>query len=220
MIVTIDGPAGAGKSTIAKMLASELGFDYLDTGAMYRAVALAGLRNGVHWEKPDELASLAERLPIRVQSGRTFLGEEDVSKAVRTENVTEKTRFSANNPAIRVLMARRQQELARGKNIVTEGRDQGTAVFPDAECKIYLTATPEERAKRRVLEYQKQGETAAYDEILQKINQRDRSDMNREIGPLCEPIDAIHVETDNLSINDVVKRLVEIVNERAAKNAF
>jgi cytidylate kinase len=214
VIITIDGPAGAGKSTVAKNLAVELGFDYLDTGAMYRAVALAGLRNDIHWENSNELTALAEQLPIHVQSGRTFLGDEDVSEAVRSVEVTEKTWFSANNPAIRALMVRCQQEQARGKNIVTEGRDQGTAVFPDAECKIYLTATPEERVKRRVSEYQKRGETANYDEILRQINQRDTSDMNRKVGPLCEPINAIHIETDNMSIDDVVGTLVKIVKSR------
>jgi len=211
MIVTIDGPAGAGKSTVAKMLAAKLGFDYLDTGAMYRAAALAGLRHKICWEKPEDLVALTQKLQIHSQSGRTFLGDEDVTDLVRSAEVTDKTRFAANNPAIRALMVKRQQELAHGKNIVTEGRDQGTAVFPDAKCKIYLTATPEERAKRRVLEFQKRGETSDYTEILQQINNRDASDMHREVGPLREPPDAFHVITDGMTIDDVVNRLAEIV---------
>ena len=150
MIITIDGPAGAGKSTVAKRLAALLGFDYLDTGAMYRAVALFGLRKNVNWDKPAELVAIAEQMRLHVESGRTFVDGEDVSDAVRSANVTEKTRFAANHPTIRAIMVRWQLNATQGKNIVTEGRDQGTAVFPDAVCKIYLTATPEERARRRV----------------------------------------------------------------------
>ena len=136
MIITIDGPAGAGKSTVAKQLAATLGFDYLDTGAMYRAVAHCGIRKNVDWDKPDALVALAGQMQICVESGRTFVDGEDVSDAVRSAEVTEKTRFAANNPAIREIMVRRQQQIAQeknaqAKNIVTEGRDQGTAVFPD-----------------------------------------------------------------------------------------
>ncbi len=211
MIITIDGPAGAGKSTVAKQLAATLGFDYLDTGAMYRAVALRGLRGNVDWAKPDELVAIAERMQIRVEHGRTLVDGEDVSDAVRSVDVTEKTRFSANNPAIRAIMVRWQQAVARDKNIVTEGRDQGTAVFPDAECKIYLTATPEERARRRMQEFEQRGEQADCDEILRQINRRDADDMAREVGPLCEPADAVRVVTDGMTIDQVVAKLGEIV---------
>ena len=211
MIITIDGPAGAGKSTVAKRLAAMLGFDYLDTGAMYRAVALCGLRNRVHWDNPAELAAVAEQMQLRIESGQTFVDGEEVSDAIRSADVTEKTRFAANNPAIRAMMVRRQQQAARGKNIVTEGRDQGTAVFPDAQCKIYLTATPEERARRRVREYGQRGVPADYAEILRQINQRDAGDMAREVGPLCEPADAIRVVTDGMTIDQVVAQLAGIV---------
>ncbi|MCL2117392.1 MAG: (d)CMP kinase [Planctomycetaceae bacterium] len=211
MIITIDGPAGAGKSTVAKQLAAMLGFDYLDTGAMYRAVALCGLRNRVHWDNPAELAAVAEQMQLRIESGQTFVDGEEVSDAIRSADVTEKTRFAANNPAIRAMMVRRQQQAARGKNIVTEGRDQGTAVFPDAQCKIYLTATPEERARRRVREYGQRGVPADYAEILRQINQRDAGDMAREVGPLCEPADAIRVVTDGMTIDQVVAQLAGIV---------
>lgn len=216
MIITIDGPAGAGKSTVAKQLAATLGFDYLDTGAMYRAVALCGIRKNVDWDKPDALVALAGQMQIRVESGRTFVNDEDVSDAVRSAEVTEKTRFAANNPAIREILVRRQQQIAQEKNaqaksIVTEGRDQGTAVFPDAECKIYLTATPEERARRRMQEFEQRGETVDYGEILRQINSRDTSDMSREVGPLCEPPDASRLVTDGMSIDQVVAKLVAIV---------
>ena len=215
MIITIDGPAGAGKSTVAKRLAAMLGFDYLDTGAMYRAVAFCGLRENVNWDKPDDLVAIAERMQIYVESGHTFVDGEDVSDAVRSADVTEKTRFAADNPAIRAIMVRWQQEAARGKSTVTEGRDQGTVVFPDAECKIYLTASPEERARRRVQEYEQRGEKADYNEILQRINRRDAEDMAREIGPLCESADAIRVVTDGMTIDQVVAKLVAIVESRS-----
>ena len=211
MIITIDGPAGAGKSTVAKQLAATLGFDYLDTGAMYRAVALCGIRKNVDWDKPAELVAIAEQMQICVETGRTFVDGEDVSDAVRSAEVTEKTRFAANNPAIRAIMVRWQQQVAEEKNIVTEGRDQGTAVFPDAECKIYLTATPEERARRRMSEFEQRGEKTDYGEILQQINSRDASDMAREVGPLCEPPDATRIVTNGMTIEQVVAKLVALV---------
>lgn len=218
MIITIDGPAGAGKSTVAKRLAATLGFDDLDTGAMYRAVALCGIRKKVDWNDPVALVAIAERMHIRVETGRTFVDDEDVSDAVRSTEVTEKTRFAAGNPDVRAIMVRRQRQIAQektssGKGVVTEGRDQGTAVFPDAECKIYLVATPEERAKRRRQEFEQRGETVDYDEILRQINRRDASDMAREVGPLREPHDAIRVVTDGMTVDQVVARLVKIVKE-------
>ena len=219
MIITVDGPAGAGKSTVAKQLAATLGFDYLDTGAMYRAVALCGICKNVDWDKPAELVAIAEQMQIRVETGRTFVDGEDVSDAVRSAEVTEKTRFAANNPAIRAVMMRWQQQVAEDKNIVTEGRDQGTAVFPNAKCKIYLTATPEERARRRMSEFEQRSEKADYGEILQQINSRDASDMAREVGPLCEPPDATRIVTDGMTIEQVVAKLVSVVesNEAFAK---
>ena len=214
MIITIDGPAGAGKSTVAKRLAALLGFDYLDTGAMYRAVALCGLRKNANWDIPTELVAIAEQMQICVEFGRTFVDGEDVSDAVRSTDVTEKTRFAANNPAIRAIMVRWQQAAAREKDIVTEGRDQGTVVFPNAECKIFLTATPEERALRRVQEYEQRGEEADFDEILRQISIRDADDMAREVGPLCEPPEAVRVVTDGMSIDNVVAKLAEIVESK------
>jgi len=214
MIITIDGPAGAGKSTVAKRLAAQLGFDYLDTGAMYRAVALCGLRKKVDWDTPDELVAIAEQMQIRVESGQTFVDGENVSDAVRSAEVTDKTRFAANNPAIRAIMVRWQQAAVHHQNIVTEGRDQGTVVFPNAECKIYLTATPEERTHRRMQEFEQRGEKADFDEILRQINRRDAEDMAREVGPLCEPHDAFRVVTDGMTIDEVVAKLVEIVQSQ------
>ena len=160
MIVTIDGPAGAGKSTVARALARRLGYCYLDTGAMYRAVALAGLQAGVDWNRPEQLAELAPTLDLRVSGERIYLQGEDVTDAVRTQAVTSVTRHAANHPQVRAHLVRLQRAVAAGQDIVTEGRDQGTVVFPQAECKIFLTASPEERARRRQRDLQQRGESA------------------------------------------------------------
>ena len=211
MIITIDGPAGAGKSTVARQLAAMLGFDYLDTGAMYRAVALCGLRSNVDWDKPDDLLAIAEKMQFHVEDGRTFVHGEDVTDTVRSAEVTEKTRFAADNPAIRAILVRQQQTVVQQKNIVTEGRDQGTAVFPNAECKFFLTASPEERARRRMQEFEQRREKVDFDVILRQINQRDSADMAREVGPLCEPHNAVRIVTDGRTIDQVVAQIITMV---------
>ncbi|MBN1908250.1 MAG: (d)CMP kinase [Pirellulales bacterium] len=211
MIVTIDGPAGAGKSTVARALAGRLGFLYLDTGAMYRAVALAGLRRGVDWEKPDELAALAPTLSIELDDDRIFLDGEDVSRAIRTQEVTRITRFAAGNPDVRRHLVDLQRRLAEKHDAVTEGRDQGTVAFPKADCKIYLTASPTQRAKRRLADLEAQGESATLENVLAAQEARDHGDASREVGPLAKAADAVEVVTDGLSIDQVVDRLVSLV---------
>jgi cytidylate kinase len=217
LIVTIDGPAGAGKSTVARALAQKLGFRYLDTGAMYRAVALAGLRLELDWDKPRELAELALRLKIEFDGDRILLDGEDVTEAVRTSEVTAVTRYAASNPDIRRRLVALQQSAAVGCDIVTEGRDQGTVAFPHAECKIYLTASPEERARRRLRDLIAQGESAQLEEVLARIVRRDREDSQRAVGPLRPAADAVEFSTDGLSAEEVVERLARIVAERRKK---
>jgi len=214
MIVTIDGPAGAGKSTVAKALARRLGFRYLDTGATYRAVALAGLRHDVDWSRGDQLARLAEQVEIKLCGDRVLIDGEDVTDAVRSSEVTAVTRFAADNPAIRQLLVELQRQAATGQNVVTEGRDQGSVVFPDAACKFFLTASPQERARRRVGDFRTQGEPQPMDAVLADLNRRDREDAARPVGPLVQPDDAIEVATDGLSVEDVVSRLEAIVRQR------
>lgn len=214
MIVAIDGPAGAGKSSAARTLARRLGFRFLDTGAMYRAVALAALRRGHDWNRPEALAELARQLTIELGDDRVLLDGEDVTQAIRTSEVTSLTHYAANNPAVRETLVLMQREAAGRDNVVAEGRDQGTVVFPHAECKIFLTATPAERARRRLLDLEARGERATFDEVLAQQNLRDERDATREVGPLKPAADAVRLITDGLSPEQVVDRLEELVRER------
>jgi len=214
MIVTIDGPAGAGKSTVARALAGRLGYCHLDTGAMYRAVALAGLQAGVDWTRPEQLAGLAPTLDLRISGERIYLQGADVSDAVRTQEVTSVTRYAANHPQVRAHLVLLQRAVADGKNIVVEGRDQGTVVFPQAECKIFLTASPEERARRRQHDLQQRGEWETLEQILAAQQRRDHEDATREVGPLLRAADAVEMLTDGLTKDQVVDRLEELVRSR------
>lgn len=213
MIITIDGPAGAGKSTVARGLAERLGFQYLDTGAMYRAVALGGLRRKIDWSQPEELARLAPTLRIELAGNRVFLDGEDVSAAIRTQETTAVARYAAGNPEIRRYLVDLQRELASHADFVTEGRDQGTVAFPQARFKFFLTAGPEERARRRLLDLKSRGESATLEEVLAAQTARDRRDSTRECGPLAQADDAIEILTDGMSIKEVVGRLAEIVEK-------
>lgn len=222
MIVTIDGPAGAGKSTVAKALARRLGFRYLDTGAMYRAVALAGMRRQSDWSRPAELAELAREVHVEVRGERILLDGEDVTETVRSPEVTAVTRFAANNAAVREHLVALQRAIAGREDIVTEGRDQGSVVFPDAECKVYLTASAEERARRRVEDFRAQGKDVPLAEVLADMVRRDESDAARDVGPLTRPLDAVELVTDGLTADEVIERLVKIVDgkrhERQARD--
>ncbi|HUY90034.1 MAG TPA: (d)CMP kinase [Pirellulales bacterium] len=217
MIVAIDGPAGAGKSSAARALARRLGFRFLDTGAMYRAVALAALRRGLDWKNSAALAELARGLRMEVDERRVLLDGEDVTDAIRTSEVTAVTHYAANNQAVREHLVSLQRQAAGRDNVVTEGRDQGTVAFPDAECKIFLTATPAERARRRLLDLEQRGETASFEDVLAQQNLRDERDAARQVGPLKPAADAIQVITDGLTPEEVVDRLEELVRSVRSK---
>ncbi len=216
MIVTIDGPAGAGKSSIARRLAERLEFQFLDTGAMYRAVALAALRANLGDGDADKIARLASELSIDLRHERTLLGGEDVSAAIRTSEVSAAVYLAADNVAVRRRLVELQQQLARGQDTVTEGRDQGTVAFPEAECKIFLTASPEERARRRHAELAARGEQVALQDVLAQQADRDRRDAARPVGALVKAADAVEVWTDGLAPEQVVDRLEAIVRQRIA----
>lgn len=214
MIITIDGPAGAGKSTTSRELARRLGFRFLDTGAMYRTVALAALRRGHDWRQAEELVKLAAALHIELSDNQVLLNGEDVSHKIRSMEVTSLTHFAANNTGVRQILVAWQRQAAGGDNVVTEGRDQGTVVFPQAECKIFLTASPEERARRRLRDLEQHGEHVTFEEILAKQIERDERDASRLDGPLAQADDAIEFYTDGLTETEVIDRLVEIAESR------
>jgi cytidylate kinase len=214
MIVTIDGPAGAGKSTVARALAARLNYRFLDTGAMYRAVALAAVRRGIDGSDSQAMADLARDLDIRLDGDRVYLDGEDVSDAIRSHQITAVIRYAADNPLVRQQLVELQRRIGRSGDIVTEGRDQGSVVFPDAECKIFLTATPEERARRRVLDLRARGEDVSFEDVLADQNRRDQRDSSRAVGPLVRADDAVQVLTDGLTFEAVVERLVEIVSQQ------
>jgi len=217
MIVTIDGPAGAGKSTVARALARRLGFRFLDTGAMYRAVALAGLRRGVDWDRPDQLAELARLLRLEVVGDRLLLDGEDVTEAVRSSEVTAATRHAADNIQIRAMLVELQRRLAADGDFVTEGRDQGTVAFPNAQCKVFLTASPEERARRRLRDLHAQGEDASFDEVLADQKRRDDEDYSRPVGALKRAPDAVEMCTDGMTLDEVVGAMETLVRQRLSQ---
>jgi cytidylate kinase len=219
MIVTLDGPAGAGKSTAARELARRLGFRFLDTGAMYRAVALAAVRAGLNWDNPQPLAELARRLSIELRGNQVLLDGQDVTTDIRQSQITALTHYAANNPGVREHLVQMQRAAAGDGDIVAEGRDQGTVVFPHAECKIFLTANPQERARRRQRDLQSRGEVAPLEEVLEQQNKRDHSDSSRTVGPLVAASDAIQFSTDGLSQQEVVDRLEAIVRKKMSKAA-
>ena len=213
MIVTIDGPAAAGKSTAARALAERLGFDYLDTGAMYRAVTLAALRRGLPLSDEPALEKLAGSVQITFRGRAVFLDGEDVSEAIRDVEVTRASRYVADNPAVRRHMVTLQREAGRTGNIVTEGRDQGTVVFPDAACKIFLTATPEVRAERRQRELAARGQQIPLAQVLNDQAERDRRDADREIAPMVPAPDAIVLDTTAMSFEETVDKLEQVVRQ-------
>jgi len=219
MIVTIDGPAGAGKSTAAKRLARRLGFAFLDTGATYRAMTLKAMRSGTALDDASALTRLAGGTDLKlVPEGdrtRVFVDGEEVTDAIRAPEVTANVRHLASAPDVRGVLVEVQRRIGRalsGSGLVTEGRDQGTVVFPDADVKVFLHADVGVRARRRTAELRDQGRPADEDEIREQIEARDRSDRTREVGPLTEPNGAVRIDSSEMSIDEMVDTLERIVH--------
>ncbi len=216
MVITIDGPAGTGKSSVALSVARRLGFDFLDTGAMYRAIGLAALRRKAKLDNPRELSFIARYAKITFDWEKhppgVFLNGEPVGHLLRGSDATGAASYVAVVPAIREQLVAQQQQIGRERgNLVTEGRDQGTVVFPRAELKFYLDASPQERASRRVAQLRHRGEIVDYQEILNQIVSRDHRDASRSVGPLAVPADAEVVDTTSITQEQVIEHIVSRV---------
>lgn len=219
LIVAIDGPVGAGKSTVAKLVAQKLGYIYIDTGAMYRAVALKALRLGANIHDPAVMAMLTESINIQLQpqkSGnvKVLLDGEDVTEAIRTPEVSKASSIISAHEGVRKIMAERQRAMAKLGGVVMEGRDVQTVIAPDAEVKIFLTASLEERARRRWLELRGKGIEVQYEEVLREVKERDERDRNRPIAPLKKAPDAVEIDTTEMGPEEVADRIVELVKAR------
>ncbi len=218
-VVTIDGPAGAGKSTVARKLAERLGWHFLDTGAMYRAVTLAAIRAGIDLGDESSRARLVREVCVELTPDSVCLDGVDVSAAIRSLEVTRATGTLADSPSVRASLREWQRAFARDRNVVTEGRDQGTVVFPDAFRKFFLTASDEERALRRLDDYRAQGHTEAGDlnAVLREIQDRDARDTARVIAPMRPAADAIVIDSTGLGVEDVVEVMMEAIQRADAE---
>jgi cytidylate kinase len=222
--IAIDGPAGAGKSTAAKALAKELGYIYVDTGAIYRTVGLFARRQGVERSDAQGVAELLPQVSIELCYGedgtqRMILCGEDVSGLIRTPEVAADASKVAAIPAVRTFLLEMQRELARTHDVVMDGRDIGTVVLPDAAVKIFLTASPETRAQRRYLELKEKGSTESFEQVLREVIARDEQDMNRAVAPLKQAEDAVLADTSELNLEESVALLRSIVAEKLAEQA-
>ncbi|MGY0012227.1 (d)CMP kinase [Bacillus anthracis] len=219
--IAIDGPANAGKSTVAKVVAKKLSYVYIDTGAMYRTITYAALEQKVDIENEEQLMEVVKNVKIEFQQGENtqlvFLNGQDVSEVIRTPEVTNRVSIVAKHRLVREEMVRRQQELAEKGGVVMDGRDIGTHVLPDAEVKIFMLASVEERAERRHLENMNKGFDSNLEQLKEEIAQRDKLDSEREVSPLKKADDALELDTTSLSIEEVVQKIMGIVSGVFAK---
>ncbi|MBO6047974.1 MAG: (d)CMP kinase [Erysipelotrichaceae bacterium] len=213
--IAIDGPAAAGKSTIAKMVARNLNYVYIDTGAMYRCIALHAMMNGVPFEDEEGVCRILTKADIKMQPDGTIkLNGKDVTSAIRDNEVTMGASIVSAYPRVRTYLVSQQREMARGGGVILDGRDIGTIVLPDAELKIYQVASIECRAKRRHLENLERGIPSDYEELRKEIEQRDYQDMHREVSPLRKADDAIEIDTSDMSLEEVVANVMDLVASR------
>ncbi len=217
-IVAIDGPAGAGKGTITKQVGEKLGLMNIDTGAMFRCVTLGMLQEKIGIEEEKEIQKLLEKIEIDMkENGTFFLNGEEKKKKIREDEVNNSVSPVSLIPIVRKKLLELQRKIAEGKDVIMEGRDIGTVVFPNANVKIYLDATPEERAKRRVKQNQEKGIVCSYEEVLQGIMERDKRDSSREIAPLKQADDAIYIDSSDMTIQEVVTKIITLIEEKKRK---
>ncbi len=214
-IVAIDGPAGSGKGTITKIVGEKLNLVNIDTGATFRCVALNMIQKNVSMNDEENLEKLLKEIDIEIKTnGKIYLNGEDVTKRIRENDVNSLVSPISVIPMVRNRLLEIQRKIAKGKDVIMEGRDIGTVVFPNADVKIYLDATAEERAKRRVLQNKENGIASSYNEVLAGIKDRDKRDSTRKIAPLKRAEDAIYVDTTNMNIENVVKEIVNIIKDK------
>ena len=215
MIVAIDGPAGSGKSTIAKKVAEQLGFVYIDTGAMYRALTYGYLQAPIDCSKKEERIAFLERMKVGFnQKNEITLNDIVIKDEIRTFEVSEKVSYICSFPEIREAMTQLQRELAKKHSVIMDGRDIGTSVFPNADLKLFFVADSKERARRRQLDYLAKGIEKTVEEVEKEIVKRDELDSSRELSPLCKARDAIEIDTTALSVQEVCEKIFLLVNER------
>ncbi len=213
MIITIDGPAASGKGTVAKGIASRLGFEYLDTGAMYRAVALAVIRRQVSCDDWNGVGGILAHISLEMPTGRVCLYGDDITEAIRRPEISQGASKVAEIPAVRAFLIPQQRQIAAGRNIICEGRDQGTDVFPESPLKFFITGDVRTRAERRYKQHREQGLESTMEQEIADLKERDKRDSEREVGPLREPPDAIHIDTTNMSAEEVLNRLEEEIRK-------
>ncbi len=211
-VVAIDGPAGSGKGTITKLVGEELGLVYIDTGATFRCVALNMIQENIKIEEEDKIEEILKKINIEMrEDGKIFLNGEEVTKRIRENDVNNLVSPISVLKVVRDKLLEIQRNIAKGKKVIMEGRDIGTVVFPNADVKIYLDATPEERAKRRVKQNEEKGIETSYEEVLKNIIDRDKRDSSREIAPLKKAEDAIYIDSSNMTIEEVKNKIISII---------
>ena len=217
IIIAVDGPAGAGKSTIAKIIAKRLNINYIDTGAMYRAVALSAKRNNIKTTEIDSLMNMIDKMEMHFENDDLILNGVNIQDEITLPEISEIVSQYASIPEVRSKLVVLQRKMSEKYNVIMDGRDIGTTILPNAEVKIYLTASADTRAKRRALEYEQKGESFDLDQIRKDIIERDERDMNREISPLKQADDAVLVDSSEMGIDQVVDAILDVYNKKIQK---